>query len=244
MSGTCSVENCTRDSHCRGWCNAHYQRWCLTGDLQVDVPLIERQGQCSAPECDQRARCKNLCNRHYLRFRKFGTTDLPPTPTDQERFEEGVDRSGDCHIWKEGKCRNYGHFRLNGQDMGAHQAAWTLANGPIPDGLWVLHTCDNPKCVRVDHLWLGTMLDNIADMVAKGRNRTPVASGEASPRHKVTARQVDEIRVRYAAGGVTQQALADEYGLTQSAISAIVRRRSWSQQPVPFQGDLPYHPNR
>jgi hypothetical protein len=54
---------------------------------------------------------------------------------------------------------------------GGHRFAWELAYGPIPDGLWVLHHCDNPPCVNIDHLYLGTVKDNTADMMRRGRMR-------------------------------------------------------------------------
>lgn len=63
----------------------------------------------------------------------------------------------------------YRRVKWRGVHILAHRLAWQLANGPIPDGMRVLHHCDNPACVRPDHLFLGTQLDNIADMKAKGR---------------------------------------------------------------------------
>lgn len=77
---------------------------------------------------------------------------------------------GECWIWTGARMR-YGYFQYGKKLIGAHRVAWELRNGPIPDGLYVLHRCDNPPCVRPDHLFLGTAADNTADMVAKGRYR-------------------------------------------------------------------------
>lgn len=82
------------------------------------------------------------------------------------------ERTG-CWEWTGGHDKDgYGYFlvrpRLKGLDR-THRVSWVIHFGPIPVGLFVLHRCDNPPCVRPDHLWLGTSADNTADMVAKGR---------------------------------------------------------------------------
>jgi hypothetical protein len=75
-----------------------------------------------------------------------------------------------CLEWMACRDRDgYGQFRIAGKQYKAHRAAWLLANGQVPEGLCVLHRCDNPGCVRLDHLFLGTSADNIADRDAKGR---------------------------------------------------------------------------
>lgn len=112
----------------------------------------------------------------------------------------------------------------------AHRAAWTLTNGPIPDGMIVCHHCDNPPCVRPDHLFLGFDLDNAADRVAKNRSSRMVTHwGETSPKAKLTAAQVEEIRARYAAGRVTQRELGEEFGVGQTQVGRIVRGVRWKQ---------------
>jgi hypothetical protein len=63
----------------------------------------------------------------------------------------------------------YGRLRFNSEMYSAHRAAWVLENGAIPDGIMVMHRCDNRKCVRPDHLFLGTHADNMKDMTDKGR---------------------------------------------------------------------------
>lgn len=75
-----------------------------------------------------------------------------------------------CFIWIGAASElGYGRFRFNGTVQGAHRVSWQLANGPIPDGMHVLHRCDVPSCVRPEHLFIGTDLDNVRDMHAKGR---------------------------------------------------------------------------
>lgn len=77
-----------------------------------------------------------------------------------------------CLEWTAGKyATGYGKFHVKRVATGAHRVAWTLANGQIPDGLLVCHRCDNPPCLNVDHLFLGTHADNHADMEAKGRGQ-------------------------------------------------------------------------
>lgn len=93
----------------------------------------------------------------------------------RERFEENfvADAESGCWLWTANRQKNgYGLFSMNGTPRGAHRIAYELYVGPIPDGLYVCHACDVKRCVRPDHLWLGTQADNLADMVRKGRSAT------------------------------------------------------------------------
>jgi hypothetical protein len=155
------------------------------------------------------------------------------------RFWAKVDRSGDCWTWKGATWQGYGRLGINGRSMKAHRVSWEIANGPIPTGVEVCHRCDNPSCVRPDHLFLGTHAENIADMVSKGRVATGARSsarlhperrprGEFHPFHRLTAADVLAIRTRYAWGGITQAALASEYGVSEEHVRQIILRRKWA----------------
>lgn len=101
---------------------------------------------------------------------------VKPGNTMAKRLWAKVTRSDGCWIWTGATHPNgYGHLRGEGGVAApfvyAHRAVYELTFGPIPDGLSVCHTCDNPRCVRPDHLWLGTASDNMRDCVAKGRDR-------------------------------------------------------------------------
>lgn len=104
----------------------------------------------------------------------------------------------------------------------AHRVSYETFVGPIPDGLSVLHRCDNPPCLCPTHLFLGTTADNMRDKASKLR-----VAGEKNPRAKLTERIVREIRTRHKIGGVKQTDLAKEFGTTPSTVHCIVKGQTW-----------------
>jgi hypothetical protein len=151
----------------------------------------------------------------------------------QRRFWAKVDVRGpdDCWLWTGSTLKSgYGMLTVRRKGLLAHRVSWELHHGPIPvgegyHGICVLHDCDVRNCVNPGHLFLGTHLDNMDDMRAKGRNRQP--RGESTAQAKLTEPKVLEIRRLYASGGYTQTELGDDFGVTQAAISAIVTRKNW-----------------
>lgn len=87
------------------------------------------------------------------------------------RLWSRVDKTDTCWLWRSDKVIR-GSLVVRGTRVAAYRIAWELEHGPIPDGLWVLHKCDTPRCVRPDHLFLGTRTDNMQDAAKKGRLRT------------------------------------------------------------------------
>lgn len=133
------------------------------------------------------------------------------------RFWRKVDvgMPSECWEWKKGKTSGgYGVSTLDGQKQYAHRIAWKLIYDTIPNGMCILHRCDNPDCVNPSHLFLGTQADNMHDMIAKGRKVWA---------SKLMAAQVLAIRE----SPLPQKELAETYGVDQSTISRIKHRKDW-----------------
>lgn len=125
--------------------------------------------RCSVEGCENLAPNTKLCTTHYFRLRKNGTTELLPRSTHQELFWSHVNKTEGCWEWTGAKHpTGYGNTSLHPSHK-AHRWSYEDAYGPIQYGLSVLHHCDNPACVRPEHLFLGTQRDNIEDMIQKGR---------------------------------------------------------------------------
>lgn len=129
----------------------------------------------------------------------------------------------------------YGKVGRAGRTWLAHRLAWRVARGEVPEGMCVLHRCDNRRCVNPEHLFLGTRADNMQDMIAKGRARfvgltspsyrpPKPRAGEANGRAKLNAAEVAAIK---AADGVRQVDLAAQYGVSQAQVQRIRAGNSW-----------------
>lgn len=118
----------------------------------------------------------------------------------------------------------YGQICIDGRQRRAHRVMAELYEGQIPSDVMVCHKCDNPRCVRPDHLFLGTAKDNARDRQNKGRFTPPVFQRDNHPRAKLTTVQAADIRTRLRPGhgGNTKQ-LAGEFGVTAATISNLAR---------------------
>lgn len=132
-----------------------------------------------------------------------------------------------CREWTGSKNSRFGHGQWRNEDGEVeltHRAAWRMFVGPIPEGMHVLHKCDNPPCVNIKHLFLGTHGDNMKDMWAKGRAHPGILKGEKHGMSKLTAEIVREIR----SSSETGKALAERFGLTPTTICDVRKRRTWN----------------
>lgn len=152
----------------------------------------------------------------------FGTSSSPSVGAEvgRVRFTES------CWEWTgaKGSSWSHGQFRRDGKLVYAHREAWRFWYGPIPKGMQVLHRCDNPPCVRPDHLFLGTQRDNMLDCQAKGRLVIGSRKGEDHPRARLTDRQVTALRAQYDAGA-SVASLSREWGLSYCHTYNLARRK-------------------
>jgi HNH endonuclease len=145
---------------------------------------------------------------------------LLPTRT-QEQIEARFVREGECLVWMGAKSHNgYGVTGINRRLYKTHRLMYEWHVGPIPKGLFVLHTCDNPPCGEPSHLFLGSHRDNIDDMVRKGRRK-----GQR------TYAKLDEMTVSIIraalAGGETEREIAETFGVSRSTVSHIKLGLIW-----------------
>ena len=178
------------------------------------------------------------------------------TQKDIDRFWSKIDKTPNpngCWIWIAGKDKDgYGFFKLNGKTIRAHRFSYEIHYGKIPNGLNVLHHCDNPTCIRPHHLFLGTCQDNSNDMKIKNRQakgskhgsikhperlsrgdkhywhlHPEIKFGEKNPNNKLTNEQVLEIRHKYIPRKYGHKILAKEYNVHPHLIYLILKNKNW-----------------
>lgn len=132
-----------------------------------------------------------------------------------------------CNEWLGAiSSSGYGNVRIGKREIGAHVAAFLHWRGEIPVGHFVLHHCDNKRCVRPEHLFSGTPMDNVADMDLKGRRRTVASRGAAHGNAKLCDSDVVTIRALRAAGSRVAT-VAARFSISAALVSHVCNRRVW-----------------
>lgn len=193
---------------------------------------------CSVPDCERKHQARGMCSMHYQRaiyrdeLANAPRFQLTPDATLDERLRHhgwDVTPSG-CWEWRKSKnTGGYGQLAVgtNRPEI-ASRAAYRAWVGTIPDGQVVCHQCDNPPCINPQHLFLGTLAENNNDAASKERT----ANGENRP-HKLTDRQVQEVRELCIKGGLTHKQIGAMFGVSTSLVSFI---RNGRRRSVPTYG--------
>jgi hypothetical protein len=151
--------------------------------------------------------------------------------THAEIFWSKIEKSEGCWLWTGGtNDKGYGKYHpAHGGSIYAHRFVYELLKGKIPAGMQVMHSCDNPRCVRPDHLRVGTPSENMQDSVAKGRHRyvlPQILGPERAPNRKLSWKNVVWLR-KPSEREESHQQIAERYGVTRETVSYAIRRASW-----------------
>ncbi len=218
----CSINGCGAKHYAKGFCHKHHQRNWLNGmPFLIDKPII-----CQAPGCEESPRKLGLCMIHYTRKRRDGTFDTSRIVNNNKlrlELNSHFDKNG-CRIWDRSMKNGYGVAYLNGRLEQAHRASWKVINGEIPKGMQVNHKCHVRACINIEHLYLGTQKQNVADMYLANRQNRP--RGSASGMSKLTEDQVREIRAAIVLK-VLAKDIAKKYNVSTSLIYNIKNRVGW-----------------
>lgn len=191
--------------------------------------------KCSVEGCENQFVARGYCGAHYMAERRSNPQFSIERPRGslEERFFRKVQKTESCWLWTGNKRRlGYGSIQEGGKGsptLSAHRLSYRIHKGEIPEGMVVMHSCDNPSCVNPDHLSVGTYKENTADMIAKGRKRTVAPLGVGNGKAKLNESLVQYIRQN---PHKSHAALARELGVGANAIRGVRIGRTWSHVNV------------
>ena len=189
--------------------------------------------ECKYDGCNGKAVGRGYCQKHYLRYMKYGSPDSKKNDHApiEIRFWRYVSKkeNNECWEWIGQRLSNgYGRISLGAKSLGsdgAHRVSWEIFNKTsVPDGMFVMHKCDNPSCVNPNHLTIGTPKENVADMIAKGRKRTVAPKGEGNGKSLLNEEKVRIIR----SSTLNHAALGRELGVSPNCVRGVRIGRTWT----------------
>lgn len=229
----CSIQDCGQKSIARKLCRHHYKKWYKYGD-PLHVKIIYKNILCLVPECNNFVHAKKHCSMHYRHIKKYGEIKTKQHKnkwinhkTIETAFWGYVTKKDKDECWEwEGVIAGggYGSLWFEMRQYRAHRISYLINKGDIPEGLFVMHSCDNRKCVNPNHLSIGTHSDNMRDCANKGRTafkkgqpipQLPGRLGELNPNSKISDEQRHEIVMKFKNGAKVRQ-IMHEYGLSKT----------------------------
>lgn len=189
--------------------------------------------KCVVEDCQGKVVGWGYCQKHYVRVKKYGSphSKKHDQSTLEERFWRFVTKDSEykCWEWQGQRLVNgYGRISLGAKSLGsegAHRVSWKLFNkADIPDGMFVMHKCDNPSCVNPHHLSIGTPKENVQDMIAKGRKRVVSPKGEGNGKSLLNEEKVRMIR----SSTLSHTAIGRELGVSPNCVRGVRIGRTWT----------------
>lgn len=232
----CFVKGCGVSAGKNGFCSKHYQRLRKNGSTDDYLGCHGVLRICSVAGCGGNVDAKGLCRKHYQRFKKHGSPDdngHSHAPV-EERFWRYVHKTDGCWLWTGGSKnqKGYGQIGLGGKGAKhvlVHRLSYTMHKGEIPDGMLVMHSCDNPSCVNPEHLSVGTQSQNILEAFAKGRKNAvpPHVFGEACGASKIS----EAVAISILASKEPTKVLMERFGVSKSIIQRLRAGHTWKHLP-------------
>lgn len=227
----CAVECCDRPACKKGWCERHYRKFLKYGAPNVGRDNHSREGKCAIDDCRRPIFAKRLCGPHYWRISEYGDASAGGTFVGEPMawILEHLSWSDEdaCLRWPFATMCGYAKIRHQGEARSVSRIICEVLHGPAPTTKHeAAHNCGkgHEGCVNPHHLRWATSKENDADKVRHGT----IMRGEAVPASKLTAQQVLEIRDIWSKDAPSQRVLAKEFGVSQTTISVIVRRKNWA----------------
>lgn len=183
---------------------------------------------CDVKNCENKVYIKGLCNAHYLRKRRYGDPNIKKAEA-VIKLDFEINENGCFEVISHKPGTNgYPQVQYNKRTSPAHRKVYEEMFGKIPKGLMVRHKCDNRLCINPEHFELGTFEDNMNDKIKRNRQ----AKGEAVGSHKLTEKEVIEIKTLLKSESIKQVDIARKYKIKPSTLCDIKKGRTWGHVKV------------